>query len=495
MASTRDGIRCAVVQPHHHPAPGEERNVAEAVAQVAAAAAAGAELVLFPEGHPGPMRVESSFDAAGAMRAAAREHGVAVCWSRVERSADGRWRLVARVERPDGETALRYVRAHPATGDVHPVLSGTALAPGDGLGLTEVCGVRIGVLVCSELWIPEVARCLALGGAELLLAPAGGGFGAVAGNWRLIAQARAIENHCAVLLTQNRFGDEQGSALVAGPEGPLADGPAAELVVADVDLARLRWLRSRDDSMESPKPFRALPGLLRARRPELYGALVAARADGHDYAGAAAGGMGAGAAGGPGAAATHERAEVPHATARRFELRTGDRLRVTSPDGAQGGDLSFPGFDQAVTRNVNGWERHRRPVMAFHADTGMRLYDGDCVPVLEVVETVGAGRNDVVMPGCYREVYADGRPGCRELVSAALGIERRALTGMLSFFVTSHATDDFYDALSASQVAPGDAIELRALRSTAVAVSACPDTDVPGWRPGMLVVEVVRAGG
>ena len=494
MASTRDGIRCAVVQPHHHPAPQEERNVTTAVAQVAAAAAAGAELVLFPEGHPGPMRVASSFDAAGAMRAAAHEHAVAVCWSRVERGDDGRWRLVARIERPDGETALRYVRAHPATGDVHPVLSGSALAPGDGLGLTEVCGVRVGVLVCSELWIPEVARCLALGGAELLLAPAGGGFGAVAENWRLIAQARAIENHCAVLLTQNRFGDEPGSALVAGPEGPLADGPHDALVVADVDLARLRWLRSRDDSMESPKPFRALPGLLRARRPELYGALVAARADGYDYEGAGGAACGGGAAQ-AGGGAGGERVEVPHATARRFELRAGDRLRVTSPDGAQGGDLSFPGFDQAVTRNVNGWERHRRPVMAFHADVGMRLYDGDCAPVLEVVDMVGAGRNDVVMPGCYREVYADGRPGCRELVSAALGVERRALTGMLSFFVTSHATDDYYDALSTSRVAPGDAIELRALRPTAVAVSACPDTEVPGWRPGTLVVEVARAGG
>lgn len=286
MASIPDGIRCAVVQPHHRPAPGEERNVAEAVAQVAAAAAAGAELVLFPEGHPGPMRVESAYDAAPAMAAAAREHGVAVCWSRIERDGDGRWQLVAHLDGPGGERALRYVRAHPATGDVHPVLSGTALAPGDSLGLAELGGVRVGLLVCSELWIPEVARVLALAGAELLLAPAGGGFGAVAGSWRLVAQARALENNCAVAMTQNRFGEEDGSALIAGPEGLLADGPGDELVLADVDLARIRWLRSHDDSMASPKPFRALPGLLRARRPELYGALAAPQPDAYDYAAA-----------------------------------------------------------------------------------------------------------------------------------------------------------------------------------------------------------------
>jgi len=189
-----------------------------------------------------------------------------------------------------------------------------------------------------------------------------------------------------------------------------------------------------------------------------------------------------------------ERAEIAHATARRFDLRAGDRLRVTTLDGAQGGDLSFPGFDQALTRNVNGWERHRRPVMVFHVDVGMRLHDGDGAAVLEVVDAVGAGRNDIVMPGCYRELYADGRPGCRDLIAAALGIERRELTGMLSFFVTSHATDELYDALSSSRIAPGDAVELRALRPTAVAVSACPDTEIPGWRPGALVGELTRAG-
>lgn len=187
-----------------------------------------------------------------------------------------------------------------------------------------------------------------------------------------------------------------------------------------------------------------------------------------------------------------ERIEIAHATAARIELGRGDRLRIATPDGGQGGDLSFPGFDQALTRNVNGWERYGRPVMVFHADAGMCLHDGDGAPVLRVAECVGAGRNDIVMPGCYREIYPDGRAGCRDLIAAALGIERRALTGMLSFFVTSHATDDYYDALSASRVAPGDAIVLEALRPTAVAVSACPDTGVPGWRPGALTAEATR---
>lgn len=279
----REGVRLAVVQPHARPAAEAELNVTDAVSHVGAAAAGGAEIVLFPEGYPGPLRVTSSFDATDALSAAAREHGCTVCWSRIERDEQGAWYKVAYVQGPDGEQALRYVRAHPATGDVHPVLSGTALAPGDELGLVDVGGVRIGVLICSELWIPEVSRVLALRGAELLLAPAGGGFGEVAENWQLVARVRAMENNCFVGLTQNLFGEEDGSGLVAGPEGLVADGPRDAIVLGDVDLARVRWMRETDDSMVKPKPFRALPGQLRARRPELYGELAAPRDGLYDY--------------------------------------------------------------------------------------------------------------------------------------------------------------------------------------------------------------------
>lgn len=278
-----DSLRLAVVQPHAHPAADAERNVSDAIGHVRAAAADGAGLVLFPEGYPGPLRVESSYDAEPALAAVARETGAAVCWSRIERFEDGLWRKVGYIHGADGQRALHYVRAHPATGDVHPVLSGTSLMPGDGFGIADVGGVRVGLLICSELWITEVARVLALSGADVLLAPAGGGFGEVGENWQLVARVRAMENHCFVGMTQNLFGDEPGVGLIAGPEGLLADGPHDAIVAADLDLARARWMRAHDDSMEKPKPFRALPGQLRARRPELYGALVEPRAGGFDY--------------------------------------------------------------------------------------------------------------------------------------------------------------------------------------------------------------------
>jgi predicted amidohydrolase len=268
----RDAITVAVAQP---PIPTHDESLVEDAAKIAAEAAEqGAELVLFPEAYPGPSRADREFDAEQRIAAAARDNGIHIAWGRIERS-DGRWFTVHVVDGPDGGRLVRYRRSHPATGDVHPTLSGGAwVSPGDDdLCVFEAAGVRFGLLICSELWLPEVSRVLALRGAEVLLAPAGGGFTTLAGNWRLLARARAIENQCHLLLTHARFGDEPGSALIAGPETMIAPAPFETLLCGELDLARARWLRAHDDSMAEPKPFQSIPGLLRARRPELYGEL------------------------------------------------------------------------------------------------------------------------------------------------------------------------------------------------------------------------------
>lgn len=174
----------------------------------------------------------------------------------------------------------------------------------------------------------------------------------------------------------------------------------------------------------------------------------------------------------------------------RFDLRAGERIVISTPDGCQGGDFSFGGFDQAMTRNVNGWARFGRPWLVYFADRGMSLCDGNGEPVMEVGECRGEGRNDIMYPGCWRELYEDRRPGCRDLISAALGVERRELTGMLSFFCAATPGPDAYRGLEEVRIERGDYVSFRALRDVEAAVSACPDTGIPGWRAGDLDVTV-----
>lgn len=181
---------------------------------------------------------------------------------------------------------------------------------------------------------------------------------------------------------------------------------------------------------------------------------------------------------------------VAAASAERFELRAGETIKIATPEGDQGGDFSFLGFDQAVTRNVNGWNKYQRPWLVYSADPGMVLCDGDGTPMMEVGRTQGDGRNDIMYPGCWSDVYEDGRPGCRDLISGALGIERGELTGMLSFFVNAEITDEVFKGLAAVEISPGDYVSFKALKPLTAAVSACPDTEIEGWRAGPLEVTI-----
>jgi len=183
---------------------------------------------------------------------------------------------------------------------------------------------------------------------------------------------------------------------------------------------------------------------------------------------------------------------LPPGTAVAIPLGEGDVAKVVTPEGGQGGDLTFLGFDQALTRNINGGEKFREKFgnlkLTFYADAGMKLYDADGTAYLEIMEVHSDLRVDIMYPGCWREIYEDGRPGCRDLLSEALGVERRELTGMASFFVKCSVDDDGY-VFSQVDSEPGDYLTLKALRPVTLGISTCPDTELQA-NPSDLVVEV-----
>ena len=88
----------------------------------------------------------------------------------------------------------------------------------------------------------------------------------------------------------------------------------------------------------------------------------------------------------------HEGVLVLHGTARRFDLKAGEEMAVTMPDGCQGGDFSFPGFDQSLTRNILGWEKFGKPWLVFSAGEGSRLFDGDA----RILPLCGGGHGAIV---------------------------------------------------------------------------------------------------
>ena len=284
MIKKSRSFRLAMVQPRIIVEPDPEKNVERALFYIDKASKENVDLVLFPEGYPGPIlrKPKHFYDATNAICKTAKDNKIAVCWSRMEHCSDGHYRLVVYIVDSSGLEILRYPRTHPAT----LPLSETKVwvAPGEnGPPLFKVKGVLLSVIVCSELWIPEYVRLAAVSGAEVILSPAGGGFTSLKENWEIIARARAIENLCYVALTNNIWGNEKGSAMIIGPEKIEKESETEEMILNTLDLERVSYLRSRDDSIREPKTFSSIPGLLRARRPELYKELSTLRENVFDY--------------------------------------------------------------------------------------------------------------------------------------------------------------------------------------------------------------------
>ena len=61
---------------------------------------------------------------------------------------------------------------------------------------------KVGLAMCSEIYMPEVTRALALRGAELIFMPAGIEKHRLWTTWRTLIFARAIENLAIAVTTQ-----------------------------------------------------------------------------------------------------------------------------------------------------------------------------------------------------------------------------------------------------------------------------------------------------
>ena len=137
------------------------------------------------------------------------------------------------------------------------------MVPGDEVPpLLEVDGLRFGMMTCYDLRFPELARRLAVDGADALLVPAAWVKGPLKEHhWEVLATARALDNTCYVVAVGECGPRNIGASMVVDPLG-VAIARAAEqdaLLYAELDPRRLAQARQ------------ALPVLANRRfaRPEL----------------------------------------------------------------------------------------------------------------------------------------------------------------------------------------------------------------------------------
>ncbi len=144
-----------------------------------------------------------------------------------------------------GEIIAQYRKLH--LYDAFSMKESRNVLPGDMVPpLLDVAGLRIGLMTCYDLRFPELARRLALDGADLLVLPAAWVRGPLKeAHWEVLVTARALENTCYMVATGECGVRNIGQSMVVDPLG-VAIARAAEtptLLLAEIDPERIAHAR------------------------------------------------------------------------------------------------------------------------------------------------------------------------------------------------------------------------------------------------------------
>ncbi|MER7921684.1 MULTISPECIES: nitrilase-related carbon-nitrogen hydrolase [unclassified Streptomyces] len=248
------------------------------------AAAQGAQVLCFQELFYGPyfcqVQDKAFYEYAEAIpdgpivkrfQALAREHGIVLVLPMYEEEQPGVLYNTAAVIDADGSYLGKYRKHH--IPQVPGFWEKFYFRPGNsGWPVFDTKVGRIGVYICYDRHFPEGWRALGLAGAEIVFNPSATSRGLSAYLWQLEQPAAAAANEYFVGAI-NRVGVEElgdndfyGTTYFVDPEaqfvGEVASDKEPELVVRDLDLAKLREVRDRWQ-------------FYRDRRPDAYGPLTA----------------------------------------------------------------------------------------------------------------------------------------------------------------------------------------------------------------------------
>ena len=234
-----------------------EKNKAANVAhglQLAREAAASHDLVVLPEvwttgyslGHLAEEAETESSPVIAELQKIARENSCAILAGSVPMCHDEKIYNTSVAIAKTGELVNKYDKVH---------LFGLFneeqfFAPGNNFKAYALDGLCCGSTICYDLRFPELFRHLALQGAKIIFCPAE--WPEARGDiWRLLAQARAAENHTFVVAV-NCAGSFKGApfyghSMVIAPSGKiLAEaGRQEEVISCEIDLAEVDKVRSR----------------------------------------------------------------------------------------------------------------------------------------------------------------------------------------------------------------------------------------------------------
>ena len=187
----------------------------------------------------------------------ARQYGIAllICYPEL---VDEKIYNSATLINERGDILLTYRKTHLwANKERYLFVEGDQLSP-----VVEIRGVRVAVMICYDLEMPEVARTLTLLGAQLILVPTALATSPANENIaRYIVSTRALENHVWLAYANLAAPEFVGQSRIIGPDGDeLCRVEKDSLIIAD--LIPKNYLHA----------IQSTPYLV-DRRPTLYSAI------------------------------------------------------------------------------------------------------------------------------------------------------------------------------------------------------------------------------
>lgn len=245
------------------PGPSVAANIRQVSLHIARAADRGAKLVVLPEYSSyfnrtlGPDTVAHAEPIDGefieSVRESAKRYDIAVVVGFDEGLAGlDKFQNTTVAISSHGDIMATYRKVHlfdafgyresewvrPGATDQHPVF--------------EVAGMTFGLQTCYDLRFPEITRRLINDGAEAICVPAQWVPGPMKElHWRVLLEARAIENTAYMLAADHSMPFGVGRSCVVDPMGVVVaeTGDQDDTVIADISLQRLEQVRANNPAL------------------------------------------------------------------------------------------------------------------------------------------------------------------------------------------------------------------------------------------------------
>jgi len=203
------------------------------------------QMVILPElctyGAGANMAVQLPGAVENCFRESAKRNGIWLLPGSLYERREGKVFNTAPVINPEGEVIARYCKQYP----FYPYEKN--VTGSDNFVVFQVPGVgKIGLVICYDIWFPEIIRQLAWMGAEAIIAPT-----LTNTNDRdaelALSRASAIPNQLYFfgLNSAGRLG--YGKSILVGPDGTIIHQASSsrEIITAELDFKHVRRVRER----------------------------------------------------------------------------------------------------------------------------------------------------------------------------------------------------------------------------------------------------------